>query len=161
MTELGEAARQYLPHASSSNDSDSHLALGCEFWLAWIATWYQNDGCEMLNTLEGEQHIEIARAFLAKGDQRLVFRRGVPRVERTHVGKFDDHNALWFPVAALGQYMAATFRQVTAAVFGHHRGSLGSVLVEFRLVGDDVFCNQVGWHEEHPPSLAVAAIVQP
>ena len=42
---------------------------------------------------EREHHIEIARALLAKGNERLVLGRAVPSIERVHVGKFDDHNA--------------------------------------------------------------------
>ena len=45
---------------------------------------------------EREHHIEIARALLAKGNERLVLGRVVPGVKRVHVGKFDDYDSLRF-----------------------------------------------------------------
>ena len=42
-------------------------------WLACNATRPADHCCDALDTFESEQHIEIARAFLTKGDQRLVF----------------------------------------------------------------------------------------
>jgi len=51
---------------------------------------------------EREHHIEIARALLAKGNERLVLGRAVPSIERVHVGKLDDDDPFRFPMPALG-----------------------------------------------------------
>ena len=47
-----------------------------------------------LGAFEGDQHVEVARAFLAQGDERLVLGRLVPAVKRRRVRKLDDDHAL-------------------------------------------------------------------
>jgi hypothetical protein len=49
-----------------------------------------------LSAFEREHHIEIARALLAKSNERLIFGRVVPSVESSHVREFNDDDASGF-----------------------------------------------------------------
>jgi 3-deoxy-D-manno-octulosonate 8-phosphate phosphatase KdsC-like HAD superfamily phosphatase len=93
--------------------------------------------------LKCNQHVEIARALLTKRDERLIFNRIVPRIERVHVGKFDHDNSLWFSVSALRKSVRVAFCEVPTAMLGDHRSDLGSVLLELSRIGDDVFDDKV------------------
>src|SRR5229473_3125330 len=109
---------------------------------------------KLLNAFEREHHIQVACRFLAKGNQRLIFRRVVPGVERIHVREFDDNDALRFPVASLGHFVAAALGQVASAMLGDHRPDLDPVFLEFGGVGDDMLNDQVGCHVKSPGAIS-------
>src|SRR5450759_2639222 len=84
-----------------------------------------------LDSFENEQHIQVARAFFAQGNERLVFGRVIPGIKGIHIRELYDHNSLRFPVAALWQFVASAFCQVTSTMLDHHRRDLGPVFVKF------------------------------
>src|SRR5262245_52206172 len=60
-----------------------------------------------LCAFEHKQHVLVASALLSKSDQRLIFGRVVPSVQRIHVRKFYHHDPLRLPVAAFWHFVAS------------------------------------------------------
>src|SRR5262249_47216906 len=98
------------------------------------------------STFEGNQHVFGCR--LPKGDQRLIFRRSIPRVQGGHIRKLNDHDALRLPygVILFQDYMAAGLSDVAPAVFRDDGADLGPVLLELCWISNRVLSNDVSWH---------------
>src|SRR5262249_39247276 len=97
-------------------------------------------------TFEGNQHVFGCR--LPKGDQRLIFRRSIPRVQGGHIRKLNDHDALRLPygVILFQDYMAAGLGDVAPAVLRDDVADLGPVLLELCWISNRVLSNDVSWH---------------
>src|SRR5580704_11114350 len=96
-----------------------------------------------LNPLE-QQH-GISPGLLPQGDQRLIFRRGVPSPECGGIREFDDDDPIRLPTA-FDYLVAAGPGQIFPAAPLDDRNGLSQVVIEFRGVSDRVFTNIVSRH---------------
>ena len=106
---------------------------------------------EPSGALNRDEHVELARALLSQRNERLILRVGVPGIERLLVGELHDDYALGRPVPPFREAMAPRSGQIPATVLGNQWPDSDAVLIELGGVGDDVLCNEEGWHGRLPP----------
>ena len=94
-----------------------------------------------LRALKRDQHVEVARTFLAKRDERLVLRRLVPSVQCRHVRELNYYDPLGLPVAALGKFVAAALGQIAATVLRKSSGPPDPVFLKLDRVCNLMFDN--------------------